>query len=58
MIDAMCYEKLIVSDILVLVTPEHIGRSTIFRIAQAMKYRIPIYTFTDGKLEEFELEDY
>ncbi len=36
-IDEQCYEKLLVSDIICIVTPEHIGVSTLERINQATK---------------------
>lgn len=35
MLDDMCYEKLLVADIVCIVTPEHIGKSTQLRIKQA-----------------------
>ena len=35
LLDDMCYEKLLVCDAIVIVTPEHIGKSTSLRIQQA-----------------------
>ena len=48
LIDDMCYEKLIFSDIICLVTPEHYGESTIKRIQQAKILKKDILIF-DGK---------
>jgi len=39
----MCYEKLLVCDFCVVVTPEHIGKSTSNRIRQAISMNKPVY---------------
>lgn len=57
MLDDMCYEKLSVySDFLVIVTPEHIGKSTSLRIRQAREMNKPVYVIKDGELVPFEME--
>lgn len=53
MLDEMCYEKLKISDLCVVVTPEHIGKSTSLRIRQAFDLKIPVYIFQDDKLVPF-----
>lgn len=53
MLDEMCYEKLKIADLCVIVTPEHIGKSTSLRIRQAFDLKIPVYTFQDDKLVPF-----
>lgn len=53
MLDEMCYEKLKISDLCVIVTPEHIGKSTSLRIKQAYDLKIPVYTFQNDKLVPF-----
>lgn len=55
LLDDMCYEKLLLCDICVLVTPEHVGKSTTMRIAQARTLNRPVYTFENGKLKEYLL---
>ena len=50
MLNDMCYEKLKVCDLCVLVTPEHVGKSTTMRIQQAKDIGIPVYTFNEGEL--------
>lgn len=53
MIDDMCYQKLLHSDICVIVTPDHIGRSTTMMIYQCREIlNIPVYKFIHGKLIE------
>lgn len=53
MIDDMCYQKLLLCDFLVIVTPEHIGKSTAMRIEQARELSKPVYVFENGNLKEF-----
>lgn len=54
MLDDMCYQKLLLCDFLVIVTPEHIGKSTSNRIKQAMELNKPVYVLENGDLKEFE----
>lgn len=51
LLDDMCYEKLLVCDICVIVTPEHIGKSTTVRIKQATELNKPIYVWQDNSLK-------
>lgn len=53
MLDDMCYEKLIMCDFLVLVTPEHIGKSTTLRIRQANTMGKKVYVLENDVLKEF-----
>lgn len=55
MLDDMCYEKLQMCDFLVLVTPEHIGKSTTLRIKQAAVMGKKIYTLENDKLKEYSV---
>lgn len=50
MLNNMCYEKLLVCDFCVLVTPEHIGRSTTDRILQAIDLGKPVYVWYNGAM--------
>lgn len=50
LLDDMCYEKLLVCDLCVVVTPEHIGKSTTNRINQAISLNKPVYIWMDDKL--------
>ena len=52
-LDDMCYEKLLVCDICVVVTPEHIGKSTTNRIKQAFELGKPVYLWENGNMVEF-----
>lgn len=54
MLDDMCYQKLILCDFLVIVTPEHIGESTSNRIEQAKELNKPVYILENGELKNFE----
>lgn len=54
MLDDMCYEKLQMCDFLVIVTPEHIGKSTSLRIQQARAMRKPVYVINNGELIPFD----
>lgn len=47
LLDDMCYEKLLVCDICVVVAPEFIGKSTQLRIQQAKELGKPVYLFDD-----------
>ena len=53
MLDKMCYQKFCMSDILVLVTPEHIGHRTSVRIQQAKECHKKIFIIEGTKLKEF-----
>lgn len=46
----MCYEKLLVCDFCVVVTPEHIGKSTSNRIRQAISMNKPVYVWENDGL--------
>lgn len=48
----MCYEKLLVCDFCVVVTPEHIGKSTTNRIRQAIQLNKPVYIWANNGLNE------
>jgi len=50
LLDDMCYQKLLVCDICVIVTPEHIGKSTSNRIKQAIELNKPVYVWTNNNL--------
>lgn len=50
MIDDMCYFKLLNCDMLVVVTPEHIGKQTKDRIKQAQGLNIPVYLWINKEL--------
>lgn len=55
MLDRMCYEKLTICDIIVLVTPEHVGTSTSNRIREADALHKPVYILNNNdELEEFD----
>lgn len=54
MIDDMCYQKLLICDFIVIVTPEHIGKSTGNRIKQAIELNKPVYVLENGELKNFE----
>ena len=56
-IDDMCYEKLLVCDICVIVTPDHIGKSTSKRIKQAEELNKPVYIYDRNKLKLFKEEE-
>lgn len=53
MIGNMCYEKLLMCDICVVVTPEHVGQSTSRRINEARELGKPVYTWYNNKLTDF-----
>lgn len=53
LLDDMCYEKLLVCDICVIVTPEHIGKSTQNRIKQAKEMNKPVYILENDELKLF-----
>lgn len=53
----MCYEKLLQADLCVVVTPEHIGKSTSLRIKQAKELHKPVFVWLHETLipmEEWE----
>ena len=53
MLDDMCYEKLLMCDFLVLVTPEHVGKSTTLRREQANTMGKKVYVLENDILKEF-----
>lgn len=53
LLDDMCYQKLLVCDICVVATPEHIGKSTNKRIHQAYELGKSVYIFENGRLKLF-----
>lgn len=53
LLDDMCYEKLLVCDLCVVVTPEHIGKSTTNRINQAFALGKPVYLWENEHMVEF-----
>ena len=58
MLDDMCYEKLLVCDYCVLVTPEYIGKSTTNRIMQAIELGKPVYVWkNDAIVDVIQTED-
>lgn len=58
LLDDMCYEKLLICDLFVIATPEHIGRSTTHRLCQCFDMGIPTYIWVDDHIEEFTREDF
>ena len=54
LLDDMCWEKLLVCDICVIVTTEHIGKSTSNRIRQVKELNKPVYILKDGNLELYK----
>ncbi|MCR2049732.1 hypothetical protein NSB25_20975 [Acetatifactor muris] len=54
MLDDMCYEKLLMCDFLVIVTPEHIGKSTTLRIKQAIAMGKKIFILENNELMEYK----
>ena len=50
LLDDMCYEKLLVCDFCVVVTPEYIGKSTSNRIRQAISMNKPVYVWENNGL--------
>ena len=58
LLDDMCYEKLLVCDICVIVTPDHIGKSTQNRIKQAVEFGKPVYVWENNGLKEFDTSPY
>lgn len=58
LLDDMCYEKLLVCDLCVVVTPEHIGKSTSNRIRQAISMNKPVYVWeNDGLTKTIKSEE-
>lgn len=58
LLNDMCYEKLLVCDFCVVVTPEHIGESTTNRIKQALELKKPVHIWVDDGLNGIiETED-
>lgn len=56
MLDEMCSQKLELCDFLVIVTPEHVGKSTPLRIKQAKAVGKPVYVLQEGQLLPFRQE--
>ena len=54
LLDDMCYQKLLVCDICVVVTPEHIGKSTTLRIKQAAELGKPVYVWDTAQNDLIE----
>lgn len=52
LLDDMCYEKLLVCDFCVVVTPEHIGQSTTNRILQAIHLGKPVYVWKNNGIND------
>ena len=50
LLNDMCYEKLLVCDICVVVSPDFIGKSTINRIEQAAKLGKPVYVWENNRM--------
>jgi len=57
MIDDMCYQKLLVADLCMIVTPEHIGRSTKARAQQSWDLGIPVYLWDEKCPKVYEEYD-
>lgn len=53
MLNDMCYQKLLVCDICVIVTPDHIGKSTQSRIKQSKELNKPVYIWENDELKLF-----
>lgn len=53
MLKDMCYEKLLMTDICVVVTPWHIGKSTKLRIDQSLGLGKPVFVWDNGELVPF-----
>ncbi len=54
MYNDMCYEKLLVCDIVCITTPEHIGESTRNRIKQAKSLNKDIWVFDGVSIKEYQ----
>ena len=54
LLDNMCYQKLLMADICVIVTSDHIERSTSKNIQQCQYFGIPVYLWKNGKLIEYK----
>lgn len=52
-VNDMCYAKLMVCDICVIVNPQRIGKSTKSRIEQAENLNIPVYKWENESLVEY-----
>lgn len=51
LIDDICYQKLLICDLCVIVTPEHIGESTKKRIRQSIELGKPVYVWKDNEFK-------
>ena len=56
LIDDMCYQKLLMCDICVVVTPEKMGKQTRKRIQECKELGKPVYQFTSGVLSLMPFE--
>lgn len=54
LLDDMCYMKLLVCDLCVVCTPEHIEKSTQNRIRQSLELKKPVYLWLNGQLEPID----
>ena len=56
-IDRMCYEKLIVADIICIVGVDYIGKSTMYRMKQAISMNKEVMIWNDGRMVEYNLSE-
>lgn len=54
LLDSMCYQKLLMTDICVIVSANDIGVSTNKRIEQCKEFKIPLYIFENDQLIEYD----
>lgn len=57
MLDDMCFEKLQIADLFVIVTADHIGKSTRLRMRQSRVLNIPVYIYEYGKIRQLSDEE-
>lgn len=53
MLNDMCCQKLLVSDIICIATPKHIGKSTQHRIKQAKELNKTVIIFDENNIKEY-----
>lgn len=53
LLDDMCYEKLLVCDAVCVVTPDHIGKSTIKRLQQVKELGKERYIWINNQMEKY-----
>lgn len=51
LLDDMCFNKLLITDICVVVTPNYIGKSTKKRIKDSILFNKPVYVWENGELK-------